>query len=385
MVPDNPRAALLAVTFGSLVLLSGVGIGGVVATQQPANGVQSTQPTEAPADGVSENGSSPTGDEIVSSFNERMSSLETLVMTYETNVSVDDGDPMITEQAMWIDYEANRMRTEAETDRTETITVRNESKTVTYDVENNQVNRFDRKGNTSLGTPLDGLVENSEFSYEGRERIDGRLTYRLDVTPTNTSSMPDSVNATVWVDSDTYFPTKTVTKSETDEHDFRMTARFRNVSVNEPIDEDRFTIDIPDDAEEPDYSLPERTTYDSLAELRDNTSRSVPAPDVPDAFSFEQGYVLGSEDYQSITLRYVSEDGETLHVGQGPSLGYDYGESSRYETVDIGNESGYYTEHEYNGNTTAILVIPCEDATYSVSGDVSKDEITDVGTSLNCK
>lgn len=385
MVPDNPRTALLAATFGSLVLLSGIGIGGVVTAQQSTDVVQSAQPTEIPADGVAENGSSPSGDAVVASFNDRMSSLDTLVMTYETNVSVDEGDPMITEQAMWIDYENNRTRTEAETDRTETITVRNESKTVTYDVENNQVNRFDRNGDASLGTPLDGLVEHSEFSYEGRERIDGRQTYRLEVIPTNTSSMPESVSATVWVDSDTYFPTKTVTESETDEHDFEMTAHFRNVSVNEPIADDRFTIEIPDDAEEPDYSLPERATYESLSELRDNTSRSVPSPDVPDAFSFKQGHVLDGEDYQSITLRYMSDDDETLHIVRGPTIEYDYSESERYETVDIGTRPGYYTEYDYDGDTTVVLVIPCEDATYSISGELSKDEITNVGQSLDCK
>lgn len=385
MVPDNPRAALVAGTFGLLVLLSGLGVGGAVATQQPADVVQSAQPTEVPADGIAENDSPPSGEEVVASFTERMSSLDTIVMTYETNVSVDDGDPMITEQAMWIDYENDRVRTEAETDRTETITVRNESQTVTYDVENDQVNRYDRNGETSPGTPLDGLVENSEFSYEGRERVDGRQTYRLDVIPTNSSSMPDSVSATLWIDSDTYFPAKTVTESETDEHDFRMTAHFRNVTVDEPIAEERFTIDVPDDAEEPDYSLPERTTYESMSGLRDDTSRSVPAPAVPETFSFEQGRVVNGEDFRSITLRYASDEGERLNVVVRPTFEYDYSESERYETVDIASDSGYYTEYEFDGETTGRLVIPCEDDTYSISGNISEDEITNVGESLACE
>lgn len=52
---------------------------------------------------------------------------------------------------------------------------------------------------------------------------------------------------------------------------------------------------------------------------------------------------------------------------------------------DIGTRSGYYTEYDYDGDTTVVLVTPCEDATYSLSGELSKDEITNVGQSLDCK
>ena len=52
---------------------------------------------------------------------------------------------------------------------------------------------------------------------------------------------------------------------------------------------------------------------------------------------------------------------------------------------DIGTRSGYYTEYDYDGDTTVVLVVPCEDATYSLSGELSKDEITNVGQSLDCK
>ena len=402
MVPDNLRAAVLAVTLGSLVTLSGVGIGGAVAAQQPSDAEQSTQlsfedpdrDSDSDPDNENQNENenetdsgpaSPSGDEVVERFEERVESLDTLVLTYETNVTLDGNATMWTERRMWVDYENDRIRTETETERTHSITVRNESRTVTYDVENQQVNRFDTVGNLSDPTPVGDLVTDTELTYEGRERLDGEETYRLSATPTDANEASGTADVTVWLDAETYFPTKMTSELTGDDYEYEATAHFRNVSLNETLDDDRFTIDVPEDAEEPDISPPNVTTYGSLSELREETNRSVPSPDVPDAYDFERGHVMDDEDYQSITLRYATDDGETLHVVKRPATEYDFGESDVYEPVEVGNATGYYSEYEYDGNTTSAVVLPCEGTTYSVSGDLSRAGSIDVAESLACE
>jgi outer membrane lipoprotein-sorting protein len=386
MVPDNLRAALIAVTFGALVVASGV-TGAAAMTDQSPTAEQHAEQTENTSSDADEQADSSLadGDEVIETFEERVSSLDTLVMTYETNVTINDNRTMTTLQEMWVDYENDRIRTETETDRTETITVRNESKTVTYDVENNQVNRFDNTGDTGPKTTIDRMLNNSELSYDGRERLDGEQTYRLDVTPTNTEGMDGSVDATVWLDTDTYFPTKVATSMDNGEYDYEMTAQFRNVTLNESIPDDRFTIDVPDDAEEPDYSMPNRSAYDSLSVLKNNTNHSVPEPDVPDAYSFEEGHVIDGDDYQAITLRYANGDGDSLHVATRSLTDFNYSDSEQFDAVDVGNRTGYYTDYEYNGNTTSILVLDCADNSHSLSGRLSKEEIVDIGESLDCE
>jgi hypothetical protein len=106
---------------------------------------------------------------------------------------------------------------------------------------------------------------------------------------------------------------------------------------------------------------------------------------VPESFSFERGHVVDGEDVRSITLRYASAEDERLSVVVRPTLEYDYSESERYETVDIASESGYYTEYEFDGETTRMLVLPCEDDTYSIIGNSSNDVVTNVGESLTCE
>jgi outer membrane lipoprotein-sorting protein len=382
MVPDNPRAALSAVTLGSLVVLSGLGIGGVAA-QQPsvAQSIQTPEkPSEAPGDG---NESTSDGDDIVASFEERIESLETLVMTYETNVT-GENFTTTTERTMWVDYENDRIRTETHTNRTDVVTVRNESRTVTYDAENEQVNRYETPDGDVARTPVDGLVEDTNITYEGRERLDGEQTYRLDVTRPNATGLSTSVDTTVWIDADTYFPTKAAVEAENG--DFNVTMHFRNVSLNASISDDRFTIDVPEDAEESSYDLPDVTEYDSLSELRDEANRSVPAPDVPAAYSFEKGYVTEGDAYHSTTLRYTTGDGETLSIAQVSAGEYDYNysDSDRYESVSIGNHTGYYTEYEFAGNTTTVVALPCGETTYTVSGDLDRQQTIEVAESLHC-
>jgi outer membrane lipoprotein-sorting protein len=388
MVPDNLRAAVVAVTLGSLVALSGVGIGGAVAAQQPTDAVQSTQLSfedPGPDPDSDSDSASPSGEDVVERFEERVDSLDTLVMTYETNVTVDGNTTMGTERRMWVDYEHDRVRTETETDRTHVITVRNESQTVTYDVENEQVNRFDTVGNLSDPTPVGDLVTGTELTYEGRERLDGEQTYRLHATPTDANETSGTVDVTVWLDAETYFPTKVTSELDGGDYDYEMTGQFRNVSLNESIDDDRFTVDVPEDAEEPDVSPPNVTTYESLSELRNETDQSVPSADVPAGYGFERGHVVDDEDYQSITLRYATDDGENLHVVKRPATEYDFGESDVYEPVEVGNTTGYYSEYEYDGNTTSVVVLPCEETTYRVSGDLSRAESIDVAESLGCE
>jgi len=387
MVPDNSRGALLAVTLGSLVALSGLGIGGAVAVQQPSDDVPSTQLTHAPSDDPDEtnDSSTPTGDEVVERFEERIESLESVVMAYETNTTINGNTTMTSERRMWVDYENDRVRTEWETNRTHVITVRNESGTVSYDVENNQLNRFNVSVDMAHVTPVDSLVTDTEIAYEGRDRVDGEEAYRLTVTPTNASGTLGSVNVTVWLDTDTYFPTVATSELDDSEYDFEQTTRFRNVSLNASIPDDRFTIDVPDNATEPEPSVPNVTEYESLSSLREDTNRSVPSPDVPDAYTFEEGYVVADDDSHSITLHYATDDDESLTVVKHSAMEYDFSESDRYETIDVGNHTGYYTEYEYDGNTTSVVVVPCEDTTYRVSGDRSKGETVGVADSLTCE
>lgn len=384
MVPDNLRTALVAVSLGSLVLLSGLGMAGAVAAQQPSDVVQPSQSSATAADDAT-NGSSPSGEEIADRVEERVNSLDTLVVTHVSNTSMGENESITTERKMWIDNENDRVRTETETDTTEIVTVTNESASVTYNVEENTVSTFERSGDSPPMTPINAIVENTDLSYETTERVDGVKTHRLNAAPSEDGPMGDSAEMTVWVDADSYLPVKTTTLVENDEYgDFETTSRFQNVTVNEPIDDDRFSIDVPNDAEEPGHSF-DRTTYDSLSEMQENVDSSISSVAVPEAFEFEQGTVMDSDDYRSVSARYASNDGTRLHVSEISGIEYEYSDMDMYDEIEVGDTTGYYAEYDFDEDTMVTLTIPCEDTAYSVGGGVTKEEATDIAESFDCE
>lgn len=400
MNPGKLTAPLIAVLLGALLVLAGVTTGAVEMPQQDtATDAQPTPtPTENPADGGESNNEpatanertneTPTGDEILSTYQNRTASLDTLVMTVETNITTDGNETYSSEKDVWVDYENERSRTERTSEYGKTITVRNETATVTYNVEENSVSRF----NGSLTdrqfdpTGLNQLINNSDATFEGREQLNGEETYRLSLEPNTTDlTVTGSFNITVWVDAETYFPTQAHSSMSSEEYSFETTQQYRNVTLNESLSDERFTIDIPDDAEEPSSSDYEMTSYESLSNLRTNATQEVPSPDLPANYSFDSGYIVEHDNDTSLTLRYTAGENETLTVSQRSGDGFDYSESEGFESVDVGSQTGWYNEHDTGETTVAMLAWDCGGNRYSVSGPLEKSQLKDIAESITCE
>jgi outer membrane lipoprotein-sorting protein len=380
MVPDNLRAALLAVTFGSLLVVSSVATGAAAVgphppSEQPSQTIittDTTQPTTPGEEGV------------VEQFRDQITSLETVVMTVEREIHMNGTQTRTSEQRIWADYQNNRIRTEQETNQSKTIIVRNRSRTVTYNAAENSVSRVNNTGNVTVKTSVSRLINTSELAFVGTEQLNGKQTYRLSMTPTDTNAMSDSwsVDATLWIDAETYFPQKLHVDTDGENFEYEMTNRFQNVTLNTSISDDRFTIDVPDDAEEPSYGS-NMETYESLSTLKNETNQTVPEPELPETYSFEEASVFNSSDYRSVSLRYKTDANETVTISARDSTPANYNDLERYEEVDIDGQTAYYTEFEFDGNTTAALTLPRGNTTVSIVGDLSKPKTIDIADSLD--
>jgi len=400
MHPDTLKAPLVAVLLGALLVLAGVTTGAVqIPQQETATDPQPTPtPTEDPTDegedddesttATTQNTENLTGDRILSTFQNRSDSLETLVMTAETNITTDDNETHSSEKKIWVDYENERIRTERTSDYGETITVRNESTTVTYNVEENSVSRFNSSVTDRQFDPtgLERLSNNSDATFEGREQLDGEETYRLSLEPNMTGTpVTGSVTITVWLDAETYFPKQTHSAVSSENYSFETTQQYRNVSLNESLSDDRFSIDVPDDAEEPSSSDFDMTSYESLSNLKANATQNVPSPDLPANYSFESGYIVEDGDDFSLTLRYTAGENETVTVSQRSGDGFNFSESEDFESVDVGNQTGWYNEYDTDASTVAMVAWDCDGNRYTVSGPLEKSETIDLAESIRCE
>jgi len=223
--------------------------------------------------------------------------------------------------------------------------------------------------------------------YEGTDTVADREVYVVSIEPETTddnAAVFEEYEQTLYGDTEWFLPLKTHTEWEMDGRHVETTTTYRNVTFEPGVDDDRFRFDPPENVTITDTGFPSPERYDSAAELRANTEFPVPEPDVPDAYTFEEGVVTAGADHDSITLRYAAGD-ESLHVVRRSASGYDLAESDTSRAGDVGNDTAYYTEYEFDGDTTAVVVLPCGDVTYSVSGPLSKGESLGIAESLGCE
>jgi len=376
MRPENITAALVTALLATSLMVAGatVGTAAPATTEQPSNHTAS--------DGLADN---VTAEAVLDAYEQRLENLETLSLTATTE-SNGSGQTFASENAIWVDYENERMRAEVDSAYANTTTVRNESGTVTYNEDDNTVSRYDSTFGDRYSDVfgLSTITENAEVTYEGTETVNGTETYRLDLQPETQYGATD-YDMTLWMNTETHLPVRYAADIESDQYSTEVTAEYTNVSVNETIADERFTIDVPEDAEEPDHSTPDFFSYENESELRANTSQSVPDPDLPGNFSFDSGYVTEGDDYSSVTLTYTTDDSESLTVSKRDSAGYNYSQNDDYEAIDIGNRTGYYNEFDYGDSSLSILVWECGDDQYTLYGSVNESESIDIAGSVDCE
>jgi len=365
MSADDLRPSRLVATFGALLLVSSA-VTGAAAVAAP---IGSTPTDDGPSD-VSD----VSGEEIVDTFEERVDSIDTLVMTKTTKMTMDGNQTSTTETKLWADFETDRIRREVveSSSGSETITVRNETGTITYRPDENQYNTYDVSSNVS--TMVTRMVGSAEFEYEASETVDGNEVYRLRAIPNTTADRNADVTGTVWVDTETYFPTKVTVDTDTERMNYTMTMQFSNVSLNDDLSDSRFTIDIPANASEPEPQHHERHTFDSLSDVRSEAEMSVPSPEVPDGYEFESAYLSEGDDYSVVRLRYTNGSDGDVSLSKRSDTGYNYSDNDVFEAVDIGNRTGWY--NEFDGNS--ILIWESANHTYTLYGDISKSETIEI-------
>ena len=360
------------------VVAAALALSGCVGSDPGANTTTSpgdATPTNASVDGDGDGG-------VAAAFKQRLSELDSYTATVVSHGEF-GGNETNTTTKVWARPDTGEVRREVisspYTDGM--VTVINESMVVTYSPESNEVRRINRS-NYQMGqsgspsvTMIGSVVDSMSVEKLGTEQVDGEKTYRVSLEP-NTSMATQQGTITAWLDADTYFPVRVETVANSDQMNFSSVTRYEDVELNPTIPDSKFTLDAPADANTSDVSLPDSRVYDSLAELRANATLSVPEPDVPAGFSLEQGRVTRDE-FHSISLQYRND---STRVTVTKTNGTMYNGTDTNETVRIGDRTGSY--HEFG--STGMVVWSCDGTRYSVSGGVSRAQLTDIAASVEC-
>lgn len=379
MVPTDVRSSLSAVLLVALVATSGC-LGAVTADDA---GNETAEPTPEPTttDVSNESDDRPGDGELTDRVRQRAANVDTLVVTRNATYTV-DGDETTTTSRIWtrLDTGEYRQETIAADGTTGSVFLANESVVLNYNTSRNVVRVLDDSGTSGgygSGTIVSALRNVSEVRYQDTVTIDGEETYRVRIVPQ--SGLDEDTTVTAWIDPDTDFPERIRVEDRSSRTNYSYVVDYENVSINADIPDERFVLDAPEDAEWREPTTTSTESYDSREALVEAVNASVPDPDVPGAYEFEEGLVIDRGSDTSVMLEY-SNGSSSLNVQK---LQYTYsndgGENA--ENVSVNGHGGQY--REVSGQ--AYVVWQCGGRTYTVSGRLSKADLLAIAESIECE
>lgn len=373
MVPDSFRATSLAALLVASLALAGVAVGpaaaGAAADTQPASHAQPLTQDDG-------------NESVVTTFRERLGSLDGYIATQATVASIDDRTTN-TSTRYWADIDGERLRAEvrAPASRAGVVTVTNATTQATYDPDENVVRVIDRteSGADVTSALVTSLADAEAISYEATVRQGDERLHRLSISGADTQG---NVTTTAWVDAETYFPTRLHSAYEYRNRTIETTVRYENVTLDPDFTDDTFRLDPPADATYRNYDQfepPEQERFETLDALRAGVSFDVPQPEPPEAFEFASATLLRT-DSPYLTLRYTDgTDRLSVSVQYERSLDSDLLTKWMNETGVDGRT--VYTAN-YDGHRTVVWT--CGNNTYSVNGEQSRATLLAVAGSMEC-
>ena len=160
------------------------------------------------------------------------------------------------------------------------------------------------------------MMNESDFSLEGIEKVDGRTTYVINMSPKNESDDLGMLgDMKVWVDKETWMPLKMKMKDADGNPMYSL--EYRNFQINTGISDDEFQFEIPEGAEVQTLNMDELLMPQAmtLEQAQEEATFNILVPSyLPDGYEFEdatmnQGFV------ETVSLTYLNGD-ERLGISE---------------------------------------------------------------------
>ncbi|MFD1684938.1 LolA family protein [Halobellus litoreus] len=211
---------------------------------------------------------------------------------------------------------------------------------------------------------------NVTVTYAGTETIDGRQTYRLELTPVSPEMSLRS--QTLWLDTQYLYPLKRHTKFDAHGDSYEYTITHRDVVFNPTFDAGTFRLDpdeVPNGTDRARFS-----NYDSRAAMAAAVELPVPALSASTEFEFDSASYR-STDPEFATIRYErpGSDGELRLFVFG---------TTRESTAGTPVQIGEYEARRTRTNGTTAITWTTDEHTFRVSGHVDNATLSRVARSV---
>ncbi len=223
------------------------------------------------------------------------------------------------------------------------------------------------------------MLNESDFSLEGVEKVDGRTTYVINMAPKDESDDLGMLgDVKVWVDKETWMPLKMEMKDA--DGNPMYSVEYRNFQINTGISDDEFQFEIPEGAEVKtmdEMMLPQAMT---LEEAGEEATFDILVPSyIPDGYEFDNAMVIQGF-VETVSLTYKNGD---ERVGISETVFEDEPQTSPImdsaEVVSINDVEGKLVTI-YNDNK--MLQWEIGNIQLTISGTLDKEELIQIAESI---
>jgi len=178
-----------------------------------------------------------------------------------------------------------------------------------YDPKKNEVTKMDMPeiNNTNPNEQdyiqsIRELLNQTDISYQGTEKFDGRNVYIIKASPKN-GSMLMGIRYSMWVDSENWMPLKV---EMFDKNEKLMTSiEYHDIKFNTGIPDSEFEFKIPEGATVTTREMPAPPKKITLEEAKKEVNFSVISPSyLPDEYVFESATVFKYDKMEIVSLTY---------------------------------------------------------------------------------
>lgn len=219
-----------------------------------------------------------------------------------------------------------RVEAENETGDDRSIAVNDGSSVTTYQIDQNQVMVIDDEELLEFNQPspkeqanflLDMIRDSHEISSEGEDEVAGRDSYHLVAKPNDENSLFGELE--LWIDKENWIVLKTIFWTG----DEKTELVYTKLELEADIPDDKFTLDIPEDAEVThldDVNNTEEITLEDAAEAVGKPFYYFPEEEGMEISSMEKYDMEGLADRTEVNIEYTKDDMPfaTLAVFESP-------------------------------------------------------------------
>lgn len=225
-------------------------------------------------------------------------------------------------------------------------------------------------GDSTSTTETDFWSDPLRVSYEGVETVDGRETHVISMQ--SAEGAERQLNQTLYFDAEYFVVLKGEYEMTLEEDGTTVAGKIelKDVDFDPNVSDDIFEFEPPANAtvERPTEDIDQ---YESYSELEQASEKPVPDPSVPAEFEFDTGTVTQN----GTSLLYT--DGSTTLILTRRQAGTIPEEA---EQITRDGRTYYYSERF----GTHTIRWECGDTLYSISGDLDKETLLDIGASVEC-